>query len=212
MAIMQKSISSPPPRPVSRFWCPPVLVEMELPSAVHSNNVLPAIDMRAAAPSSHSRPRLGATLPQTRELRLESYKPRFFRRLFAIESSVFTDDRYNLELFRHLCEDNRDLLLVARLGNRTIGYVMGELQPRGAEVISLAVSPRYRKCGVGRGLMRRLLLRMERTGIVRVFLMVREGNAAAVSLYRSLGFRRVRRVPEYYGDGEAAIRMRLEFD
>ncbi|MCX9078212.1 MAG: ribosomal protein S18-alanine N-acetyltransferase, partial [Candidatus Methanoperedens sp.] len=176
------------------------------------NNVRPAINMRAAAPSSRSRSPPGAMLPQSRELRLESYKPRFFRRLFAIESSVFTDDRYNLELFRHLCEDNRDLLLVARLGNRTIGYVMGEPHPRGAEVISLAVSPRYRNRGVGRRLMRRLLIRMERTGIVRVFLMVREGNAAAISLYRSLGFRRVRRVPEYYGDGEAAIRMRLEFD
>ncbi len=181
-------------------------------SAVHSRNVVPANSMRAAAPSSRAQLRPRVAIPQTRELRLESYKPRFFRRLFAIESSVFTEDRYNQELFRHLCEDNRDLLLVARLGNRTIGYVMGEPHPRGAEVVSLAVAPRYQNRGVGRRLMRRLLIRMERTGIVRVFLMVRESNAAALSLYGSLGFRRVRRVPEYYGDGETAIRMRLEFD
>ena len=61
--------------------------------------------MRAAAPSSHSRSHLGAILPQSRELRLESYKPRFFRRLFAIESSVFTDDRY-MELFQHLAKQS----------------------------------------------------------------------------------------------------------
>lgn len=164
--------------------------------------------MRAAAAPSHSRAVPHARVTQTRELRLESYKPRFFQRLFAIESSVFTEDRYNLELFRHLCEDNRDLLLVARLGNRTIGYVMGELHPRGAEVVSLAVAPGYRNRGIGRRLMRRLLNRMERGGIVRVFLMVREGNTAAIALYRSLGFRRVRRVPGYYGDGECGIRMR----
>ncbi|MDZ7637620.1 MAG: ribosomal protein S18-alanine N-acetyltransferase [Bryobacterales bacterium] len=151
-------------------------------------------------------------ISRTPELRLESYKPRFFRRLFAIESTVFTDDRYNLDLFRQLCEDNRDLMLVARLGNRTVGYVMGELHSRGAEVVSLAVAPAYRNRGIARRLMRRLLLRMERNGIVRVFLMVREGNEAAIALYRSLGFRRVRRIPEYYGDGECAIRMRLEFD
>lgn len=202
---MQSSISRP-------FPLEGLLVEIESPRAVHSRNVIPAISMRAVAPPTHSRPPAGARIPQSRELRLESYKPRFFRRLFSIESSVFTEDRYNLELFRHLCEDNRDLLLVARLGNRTVGYVMGELHPRGAEVVSLAVAPPYRNRGVGRRLMRRLLIRMERTGIVRVFLMVREGNAAAIALYRSLGFRRVRRVPEYYGDGEAAIRMRLEFD
>lgn len=168
--------------------------------------------MRAVASSPRFRSESGVQVPQTRELRLESYKPCFFRRLFAIESTVFTEDRYNLELFRHLCQDNRDLLLVARVGNRTVGYVMGELHPRGAEVISLAVAPAFRKRGIGRRLMRRLLIRMERTGIVRVFLMVREGNAAAISLYRSMGFRRVRRIPEYYSDGEAAIRMRLEFD
>lgn len=187
-------------------------MEIESPRAVHSRNVVPAIVMRATAAPSHSRAVPHARVTQTRELRLESYKPRFFQRLFAIESSVFTEDRYNLELFRHLCEDNRDLLLVARLGNRTIGYVMGELHPRGAEVVSLAVAPGYRNRGIGRRLMRRLLNRMERGGIVRVFLMVREGNTAAIALYRSLGFRRVRRVPEYYGDGECAIRMRLEFE
>lgn len=168
--------------------------------------------MRAAAPSSRLHPEPGVRVSQPRELRLESYKPRYFRRLFAIESSVFTEDRYSLELFRHLCQDNSDLLIVARLGNRTVGYVMGELHSRGAEVVSLAVAPAYRNRGIGRRLMRRLLIRMERTGVVRTFLMVREGNTTAISIYRSLGFRRVRRIPEYYSDGEAAIRMRLEFD
>lgn len=168
--------------------------------------------MRALALSPRSRNRAPVSSPAGSDLRLESYKPHYFRRLFAIESSVFTEDRYSIGLFRNLCQDNRDLMLVARVGNRTVGYVMGEYNPRGAEVISLAVAPAYRSRGIGRRLLRRLLLRLERNGVVRVFLMVRESNDVAIALYRSLGFRRVRRVPEYYGDGETAIRMRLEFD
>jgi ribosomal-protein-alanine N-acetyltransferase len=168
--------------------------------------------MRALALSPRSRNRTAVSPHSGSELRLESYKPHYFRRLFAIESSVFTEDRYSIGLFRRLCQDNRDLLLVARVGNRTVGYIMGEYNARGAEVISLAVAPSYRNRGIGRRLLRRLLLRLERNGVVRVFLMVREGNDVAIALYRSLGFRRIRRVPEYYGDGEAAIRMRLEFD
>lgn len=168
--------------------------------------------MRAVAAPSSSRSQSGGRISRSPELRLEPYQPRYFRRLFAIESAVFTEDRYNLELFRHLCHDNRDLMIVARLGGRTVGYVMGEVHPRGAEIVSLAVSPAHRGRGIGRRLMRKLLRRLENAGIVRVFLMVREGNTGAISLYRSLGFRRIRRVPEYYGDGETAIRMRLEFE
>lgn len=168
--------------------------------------------MRAPALSPRCQPRQRVSSPSVPELRIESYKPHYFRRLFAIESSVFSEDRYGLGLFRALCNDNRDLLLVARAGNRTVGYVMGEYNAHGAEVISLAVAPSYRNRGIGRRLLRRLLLRLERNGVVRVFLMVRESNEAAIRLYRSLGFRRVRRVPEYYSDGETAIRMRLEFD
>lgn len=168
--------------------------------------------MRAAAFSSRCiTPRPPAASRLSR-IRVESYHPRFFRRLFTIESTVFSDDRYSLDLFRHLCSDNRDLLLVARAGNRTVGYAMGELHPKGAELISLAVTPSYRNRGIGRKLLRRLLLRLERNGIGRVFLMVRETNESAIRLYRGFGFRRIRRVPEYYADGETAIRMRLELD
>jgi ribosomal protein S18 acetylase RimI-like enzyme len=39
--------------------------------------------------------------------------------------------------------------------------------------------------------------------------MVRRENAAAIQLYRGLGFDRIRRINRYYEDGAAAWRMRL---
>ncbi len=190
-----------------------ILVEFRLVMGYIREAPFSLLDMRAAAvsPPHLVQPAEGRNAHRL-ALRLEPYQPRYFRRLFAIESSVFIEDRYSLELFRHLCRDNRDLMVVARLGNRTVGYVMGELHPRGVEIVSLAVTPAHRNRGIGRRLMQRLLRRLKNSGVARVFLMVREGNGGAIALYRSLGFRRVRRIQEYYGDGEAAIRMRLEFD
>lgn len=144
-------------------------------------------------------------------IRMDSFRESYFDALFRIECSVFAEDSYRRELFRQMCEDNRELVVIARLGNRAIGYALAEPIPFGAEVVSIAVSARFRGRGVGRRLMQRLLLRLQRQGIPRVFLMVREDNQPAINLYRSLGFRRLRRVPEYYSDGETAIRMRFDF-
>lgn len=108
--------------------------------------------------------------------------------------------------------DNRELLLVARAGKRLLGYVMGEWQEGGAEIISLAVQAECRGQGLGRKLLQRLLARIGRAGASKVSLMVRADNQVAINLYRSMGFRRVRRVPAYYMDGQDAIRMNLFLD
>jgi len=142
--------------------------------------------------------------------RIESFKDSHLAELFAIESHSFGEDSYRKEFFHRLCIDNRDLLLVARTGNCLLGYVMGEWHQGAAEVISLAVRPEFRGHGLGRKLLQRLLARIARARVSRVFLMVRANNQVALNLYRSLGFRRLRRVETYYSDGQDAIRMRLD--
>lgn len=144
--------------------------------------------------------------------RIESFRDSQLDELYDIEAVSFGEDSYREEFFRRLCLDNRELLLVARAGQRLLGYVMGEWQQGAVEIISLAVHPESRGQGVGRKLLHRLLVRVARAGVDRIFLMVRADNQVAINLYRSLGFRRVRRVPTYYMDGQDAIRMRLDLE
>ncbi|MCW5966850.1 MAG: GNAT family N-acetyltransferase, partial [Bryobacterales bacterium] len=66
--------------------------------------------------------------------------------------------------------------------------------------------------GLGRKLLQRVIARIARAGVGKVFLMVRADNQVAINLYRSMGFRRLRRVAAYYTDGQDAIRMRLDMD
>lgn len=163
--------------------------------------------------ASRSVPPSLRTFPPTRvACRIESFRDDQLDDLFKIESRSFGEDSYREEFFRRLCLDNRDLLLVARASKRLLGYVMGEWQEGSAEIISLAVQPECRGQGLGRKLLHRLLARIGRAGVSKVSLMVRADNQVAINLYRSMGFRRLRRVQAYYMDGQDAIRMILDLD
>lgn len=59
---------------------------------------------------------------------------------------------------------------------------------RHVAVLTLAVAPEYRRQGVGRALLHEAYRWGDAVGVEKVSLNVREGNAAAIALYRSEGF------------------------
>jgi ribosomal-protein-alanine N-acetyltransferase len=75
-----------------------------------------------------------------------------------------------------------------------------------SEILNLAVSPDFRRLGIGRALVISLLESLRGP----TFLEVRASNPAAISLYKSLGFQEVGRRPGYYETPpEAAIVMKF---
>ncbi|WP_435145469.1 ribosomal protein S18-alanine N-acetyltransferase [Halobaculum sp. P14] len=95
-----------------------------------------------------------------------------------------------------------------------LGYVVADvLRDHGRDighVKDIAVRPGGQGHGVGRRLLRRALRRLATVGASVVKLEVRESNHRAQSLYRSEGFEPVRRVSQYYGDGEDAFVMAVD--
>ncbi len=133
--------------------------------------------------------------------------------VLEIERLSFAADAYPESLFRLYAADPRSLFLVATTGAmkmaRIIGYIVIRADRWGAEIVSLAVHPGHRNRGVGRRLLRSAIDRMVRRDARSVRLMVHVNNTAAAKFYRQQGFRPVARVPDYYEDGGAGIRMRL---
>jgi len=90
-----------------------------------------------------------------------------------------------------------------------LGYVVGDVTPNHGRDIGhikdLAVHPEARDEGLGRALLRAVLARLRGSGAAVVRLEVRESNAVARSLYADEGFAPVRRVSNYYRDGEDAL-------
>ena len=66
------------------------------------------------------------------------------------------------------------------------------------QITNIGVRPEYRRLGFGRAIVRTLLADAWQNKLDRVTLEVRASNAAALSLYRSLGFTEVGKRPHFY--------------
>ncbi|MEE8556875.1 MAG: GNAT family N-acetyltransferase [Myxococcota bacterium] len=86
-----------------------------------------------------------------------------------------------------------------------IAYVLGLRVLDEAQVLSLAVSPGWRRCGIASSLLRSALDALREQGVSSVTLEVRASNLAARALYRRLGFNREGERRGYYPGGESAF-------
>lgn len=101
--------------------------------------------------------------------------------------------------------------LVAELDGTIAGFAIGYLTREGvARVVTLDVHPSFRRRSLGKALLEELLSRLGRAGAREARLEVSTENAGAIAFYRKLGFRRRRRIPDYYGRGRDALEMRKE--
>jgi ribosomal-protein-alanine N-acetyltransferase len=130
-------------------------------------------------------------------------------RVLAIERASFASDAWPREFFAGLLEECPRLFLVGSVEGRVAGYGAAVVRGEAAELVSVAVGPRYRGRGVASALIRRVLALLRREAGRQCWLTVRPGNRRAIRLYRAFGFIRVRRVKDYYGRGRDGWRMRV---
>lgn len=90
-------------------------------------------------------------------------------------------------------------------GARPCGFVLARKAAGEAEILTITVARSCRRRGIGRALLDAVLRMLHAERIEALFLEVDENNAAAVALYRRLGFREVGMRPDYY-DHEASHR------
>jgi len=97
---------------------------------------------------------------------------------------------------------------------RIAGFAMLRLAADEAELITIAVDPKWRKKGVGAALLRALFEDLMMTPARRLFLEVAEDNPAALRLYAQLGFARVSERQGYYArsDGSPATAIVMARD
>lgn len=103
---------------------------------------------------------------------------------------------------------------VAGAGSEIGGFVLAREVAGEAEILTIAVSDKFPRTGLGWRLMLSALREIRARGGETVFLEVDEGNAAAIGLYRKIGFQQVAERKGYYADGRGnrstALVMRLD--
>lgn len=121
--------------------------------------------------------------------------------------------------YAELQGSNKDLMLVARVAEAEqrrhspslAGYIVGRLGADELHINNVAVRKRYRRRGIGRELLNRILAEGKRVGVPCAFLELRAGNAAALALYEECGFQVTARRQRYYSDPvEDALVMMTE--
>jgi [ribosomal protein S18]-alanine N-acetyltransferase len=98
--------------------------------------------------------------------------------------------------------------VVARAGDRVVGFAGVWLMVDDAHVTTFGVHPDWRRQGIGRQLLLNVAALSVAIGARRMTLEVRASNEAAQALYHAFGFEIVGRRPHYYtDDGEDALVM-----
>jgi [ribosomal protein S18]-alanine N-acetyltransferase len=98
--------------------------------------------------------------------------------------------------------------LVARFGDRVVGFAGLWLMVDEAHITTFGVHPDWRRQGIGRQILLNLAELSVAIGARRMTLEVRASNGVAQALYRALGFDVVGRRRAYYtDDGEDALVM-----
>lgn len=102
---------------------------------------------------------------------------------------------------------------VAIIGDRVVGYICAERIIDEAHILNLAVHPDFRRMGIGRFLVSRVLEELRKTGCRYIYLEVRVSNIAARRLYERFRFKVVGIRKGYYAlPEEDAYVMMLELE
>jgi ribosomal-protein-alanine N-acetyltransferase len=121
--------------------------------------------------------------------------------------------------YSELQGSNRKLMLVARVADserkrgvpRLAGYIVGRLGADELHINNVAVRDSYRRRGIGRALLNRILEAGKGSRVPYAFLELRAGNSAALALYEECGFHVTSRRTRYYAEpAEDALVMTIE--
>lgn len=111
-------------------------------------------------------------------------------KLIALWQTVFPDDPPHNEpsaiLDAKLKVD--DLIFVVEDESTLIGACMAGYDGHRGWLYAVAVSPNYRRQGVGQALIKHTLAELASIGCIKVNLQIRSTNTAVAAFYESLGF------------------------
>ena len=115
----------------------------------------------------------------------------------ALEQLSFSDPWSKKDIFSYICSE-WGMCFVAVDEGEVIAYLIGKIIAPEGEIYRIAVRPDKRGRGIGYRLLSFSLKSERGRGLENVFLEVRTKNTAAISLYKSYGFKEIDIRKGYY--------------
>ena len=99
--------------------------------------------------------------------------------------------------------------MVAEQGERVVGYMIYELHKCKLHIMNFGVHPRWRRRGIGKQMVSKLISKLSSHRRTSISLEVRETNLEAQLFFKTQGFKGVKVMRSFYEDsGEDAYLMR----
>ena len=138
------------------------------------------------------------------ELTIETATIKLLDELYGIEKQSFTREAFTKREIACLLGDYNAIGLAARVNGEIAGFLIATIDTEKGKmfghILTLDVTPSHRRRGIARKLLDEMETLLSQKGVVECRLEVKEGNAAAISLYLKLGYRKMGRLEKYYGD------------
>ena len=131
---------------------------------------------------------------------------RDFPTLMTMEKQCFGEDAWTFLDVISTLSDNSIYKIKANVVDKMAGFCAVDQggRERIATVLTIAVFPEYRRMGIGRALLNRCECEVDST---RIQLSTAIDNTAAISLYTTEGYKKVKVIKGYYCSGKDAILM-----
>src|SRR3954452_11704892 len=132
--------------------------------------------------------RPNALEPDALEVRVTAMRRRHLRQVLRIENSVYPRP-WSLGLFMsELAVRTGRIYLVARVGQRVVGYAGLLFSVDDGHVTTVAVDPEWHRNKIGSRLLLHLVRQSIEDGAKNLTLEVRVSNAGAQAMYQQFGF------------------------
>ncbi len=137
------------------------------------------------------------------ELIVEEASVKFIDKLYQLEIECFDQEAFTKRQLSYLLRACNAFGLIARLNGEIVAFIIFHIEsdqknPYG-HLITLNVSPNYRRRGIAQKLMNEMECILKRKGIDDCRLEVRLGNESALRLYKRLGYKEMCILERYYG-------------
>ena len=148
--------------------------------------------------------------PAPKEIKFRPWTQLDLVDVYAIEKSVYLDDPWSLDQFKEEYAGSNRQYLIAEHQGKVVGYAGVMMVGDVADILTLTVSPEFRRRGIAREFLKRIVDWSRNQKAVAMMLEMRVGNKEAEPLYLDNGFRKISERQNYYGPGITAVVMRKE--
>jgi len=133
---------------------------------------------------------------------IEDASTRYLDKLYEVEKECFEKEAFTKQQIAYLLTDYNSISLVAKLNDEVVGFIIGriyvERKSLAAHILTIDVSPPYRRRGIATRLLQEIERIFKEKGVGICHLEVREDNVAALSLYHKSGYKLIGRLKNYY--------------